>query len=176
MNDSGLWKRGLALLALVGLIAGVALYVALHQPASADEDETLAQGTKSPDGWLVRYNATLALARRGHLDTAAQFATLSEMMNEHQQMVNFAVCQDDGKLRADEAAARSTVYNALQAVAKWYRHPERKALLDAADAEAKRTYEAGLEKLTLAVTQLTESANQALRTEAIRTLQVLQSK
>src|SRR5262245_29037665 len=114
MNDSGLWKRGILLLALVGLIAGVALFVVLRRPlAPVGDDEALCpdlltqflyspaaapvapfpaavnwgliyqvgQSSPSPKGWEIRYNATLALARKGHLDRSQQFDTVCEILD-----------------------------------------------------------------------------------------------
>jgi hypothetical protein len=207
MNDSGLWKRGLLLLALVGVIAAVALFVALRRPGvPADDNAALCpelltqmfctpaatpvapfpasvnwgvlyqvgQNSPSAKGWEIRYNATLALARKGAANLP--FDTLAEMLDEHQQLLNFSICDKKGNLVPDETAARRTVVNALQALAQWYKHPDRPAKFDGANADLKQRYDAGLDQLTRVVEQLTQSPNPVLNTEALKTLQVLQSK
>ena len=152
--------------------------LALGSLALAALGSTGCQGTyagqtlPSPRGWEIRYNAALALARKGHVDLP--FDTFVEMLDEERQMVNFSVCAAGGHMAADEAAARRTVYNALGALTQWHGHPERAKKSKAQNAELlKQKYEAGLEKVTRAVEQLTQSANPALRTEALKTLQVL---
>jgi hypothetical protein len=206
MNDSGLWKRGLVLLALVALIAGMALWATLWRqtpvtsttepicpefltqmicsPASASVAPfpasinwgvlyQLGQSAPSSSGWQIRYNATLALARKGQLQETEHFDTVCEMLDERQQLFNFSLCQKNGKMTADESAARRTVLNALQAVGQWYPLATKFA---GKNAETKKAYDAGLARITQAVEQLTQSPNQVLHTEALKTLQVLQGK
>src|SRR4051812_22944438 len=136
MNDTGLWKRGILLFALVAIIAGVALWVALRRSGLPTTDKEplcrelltqlvyfpataavapfpanvnwsvlhqIAETAPSAKGWEIRYNATLTLARKGTADLP--FETLCEMLNEHQQALNFSMCQKDGRLVVDEAAA-----------------------------------------------------------------------
>lgn len=76
-----------------------------------------ATGPKSPAGWEVRYNAALALARRGspHAKDAGVWDTLLEMLDEDQQLRNFRSKLDDGREVPDETGARTTVIGALQA-------------------------------------------------------------
>jgi hypothetical protein len=82
-----------------------------------------ATGIKSPTGWEVRYNAALALARRGnpHVKDAEVWDTLVEMLDEEQQLRNFRTKQDDGRETADETGARTTVISALQATQELHR-------------------------------------------------------
>jgi hypothetical protein len=84
---------------------------------------TVAAGPKSPAGWEVRYNAALALARRGspHVTDPAVWDTVLEMLDEDQQLRNFRTKLDDGREVADETGARTTVISALQAVQEFHR-------------------------------------------------------
>jgi hypothetical protein len=207
MKDSGLWKRGILLLALVGVIATVALVVALRRPSSAVTEnapvcpefltpmlcvpaaagtapfpaaynwgvlQQVAQNSPSPKGWEIRYNATLALARKGSPNLPFDIA--AEMLDEKQQMLNFSMCLKNGKMAVDEAAARRTVINALEAIVEWYKHPDRPKKFAGKNADEEKKYEAGFAQVTQAVEQLSESANNVLRTEAIKALQVLREK
>jgi hypothetical protein len=107
-------------------------------------------------GWQVRYNATIALARRGSPD--APFVVLAEMLDEDFQMRNFRARLKDGREVADEAAARRTVLAALRAVAEWYKHPEARLAVKADDP--------GLQRVHAAMEKLTRSPNLAVKTEA----------
>jgi hypothetical protein len=93
--------------------AGPGFPASVNWPALAKLSESLPSST----GWEIRYNAAIALARRG--SCAAPFDTLSEMLDEDLQMRNFRVKLADGKEVPDEAAARRTVLNALQALVEW---------------------------------------------------------
>jgi hypothetical protein len=80
-------------------------------------------GPKSPAGWEVRYNAALALARRGspHVKDPEVWDMLTEMLDEDQQLRNFRTKTDDGREVTDETGARTTVIGALQAVQELHR-------------------------------------------------------
>jgi hypothetical protein len=84
---------------------------------------TTSTGPKSPAGWEVRYNAALALARRGspHVKDPEVWDTLVEMLDEDQQLRNFRTKQDDGRETADETGARTTVISALQSAQEFHR-------------------------------------------------------
>lgn len=89
----------------------------------------VAAGSKSPRGWDVRYNAALALARRGSpkIQDPIAWESLTEMLNEEQQMRNFTVTRKDGRDAPDETAARMTVIAALKAIQEMHRrNPEMK--------------------------------------------------
>lgn len=207
MNDSGLWKRGIFLLILVGAIAGVALFVALRRPDVAENAaapiapelltpmlytpalaavapfpasinwgalQQIAQSAPSAKGWEIRYNAALALARKGEANLP--FEVLLEMLDEKQQQLNAATLLKDGRLGVNEADARQRVYVTLQVVSQWYKHPERKKKFSALNAELRKTYEDGLARINQAVDQLAQNSNPALRTEALKTLQILRDQ
>ncbi len=80
-------------------------------------------GPKSPTGWEVRYNAALALARRGspRVTDAHVWDTLLEMLDEDQQLRNFRTARPGGREATDETAARLTVIGALKAVQELHR-------------------------------------------------------
>lgn len=101
------------------LIAALAV-AGCHRSAAGG---TIPSGPKSSPGWEVRYNAALALARRGS-DKAkdpAAWDTLQEMLDEQQQLRNFRVQMRDGREVPDESAARLTVISALRAVTELHR-------------------------------------------------------
>jgi HEAT repeat protein len=89
----------------------------------APNSPTAASGPKSPAGWEVRYNAALALARRGslHVKDAEVWDSLVEMLDEDQQLRNFRTKHEDGRETPDETGARTTVISALQAVQALHR-------------------------------------------------------
>jgi hypothetical protein len=82
-----------------------------------------ATGPKSPTGWEIRYNATLALANRGspHVTDPEVWDSLLEMLDEHQQLRNFRTRSDNGQETLDETGAYTTVISALQAVQEFHR-------------------------------------------------------
>ena len=92
-----------------------------HRPAAAGP--TVPSGPKSSPGWEVRYNAALALARRGSdkVKDPAVWDTLLEMLDEQQQLRNFRAQLRDGLEVPDESAARVTVISALRAVTELHR-------------------------------------------------------
>ena len=71
----------------------------------------------------VRYNAALALARRGspHVKDPEVWDMLLEMLDEEQQLRNLRTKTDDGREVTDETGARTTVIGALQAVQELHR-------------------------------------------------------
>jgi hypothetical protein len=184
-QESGLWKRGLVLFGLLGGLAAVVLYTILHQPEAEapvapgkPEPLVLAVGAPSaglvgtlpwgallevgemlpsPPGWEIRYNATLALARRGSL--AVRLDVLREMLDEHRQLQNFRGNPDA------TVAARRTVVNALKAVRDWHKHPHAVHAVPLDDVQ--------LSLLYAAVDQLADSPNRVLSTEAQATRRVL---
>ena len=149
-QESGLWKRGLLLLGLVAALAVVVLYAVFRRPGQEAPDEAvriepvvlvvgspagglpgalswaglyqLGDLLPSSKGWEIRYNATLALARRG--SPHVRLDVLREMLDEPKQMRNFRTTLQDGRNVPDQVAARRTVLNALKAVRDWYSHPE----------------------------------------------------
>jgi hypothetical protein len=113
--------------------------------------------TKVP-GLKIRYNATVALARRG--SDKAPLGVLQEMLDEPLQRDNFVLRRKNGEEVPDEATVRVTALTALQAVSELHRkRPER-----------------DLSSLYPAVETFAHSPNTALQTEAERTLKALGSK
>ncbi|HLW64142.1 MAG TPA: hypothetical protein VKS79_02405 [Gemmataceae bacterium] len=120
-------------------------------------------GNPSAPGWEIRYNATLALARRGSDEVKKNeqvWENLNEMLDEQQQLRNFRIKNKDGSEVSDEPAARMTVISALQAI----------------DELHQRRPDMDLTGLLPAVEKLTSSSNVAVRTEATRTKLLLEKK
>jgi hypothetical protein len=149
MSDegSGLVRRGLVLVAGIGVLVVVVLSILLNRPGggAAPKETVPSEGLgllgsvgavsfpgsldwpalavmpkvlPSGPGWEIRYNATLALARRGspHLP----LDNVREMLDESQQMRNFRAPLDKGGSVPDEAAARQTILSTLDALAGWW--------------------------------------------------------
>jgi hypothetical protein len=85
----------------------------------ADDEDTATQTITKYPGLKIRYNATIALARRG--SPKVRLAMLKEMLDESAQMENFRRKQSDGKEVPDEALARHTVVTTLQAIVELHR-------------------------------------------------------
>jgi len=116
-------------------------------------------GPKSPAGWEVRYNATVALARRGSdkVKDEGVWDNLTEMLDEEQQLRNFRRIATDGKEVSEAGSAHLTVITALQAVNELH----------------KKRPEMDLSGLNPALEKLAQSHNLAVSTEAKRTQQLL---
>jgi hypothetical protein len=122
-----------------------------------EENKTEEARTKVP-GLKIRYNATVALARRG--SDQARVDVLQDMLNEPLQQQNFVLKRKNGEEVPDEATARVTVATALQAVAELHRkNPER-----------------DLSRLYRAIEEIAEGKNAALQAEAERTRKTLDTK
>lgn len=121
------------------------------------EEGTDQSVTRIP-GLKVRYNAAVALARRG--SDQVRLDLLQEMLDEEAQRENFRVKRQAGPDTPDEAPARAAVLGALQAVAELH---QKRPQLD-------------LAALRPAVERLAHSGAPAVRAEAERTLIVLGNK
>jgi hypothetical protein len=182
--DSGLRRRGLLLLVAMTALAGVVLFIVLRRPAQETPAErphpewlaVLAASPQSPfpanvawtalpplatalpsaAGWEIRYNAALALARRG--SAQLPLGLMREMLDEQQQMRNFRAVLADGHQVADETAARKTVLSALKALTQWHQHP--------AAVRSAGPNNPALTEVYQAVDRLTQSPNLVVRTEA----------
>lgn len=121
-----------------------------------------AAGPKSPAGWEVRYNAALALAHRGsdRVTDPIVWESLTEMLDESQQLRNFSTQLASGREVPDETAARLTVIGALKAVQSLHRKNPKIDLSPLADPLAK----------------LAQSASAPVRTEASATQLTLANK
>jgi hypothetical protein len=122
---------------------------------------SVVSGPASPPGWEVRYNAAIALARRGSpsaLEDPVKESIL-QMLDEDQQMRNFRETVN-GKEVSDAGKAQLTVITAVQALAELHR---RKPELD-------------LSPFKPAIDKLSGSPNLAVSTEAKKTQMLLASK
>ncbi|MBY0526807.1 MAG: hypothetical protein K2R98_25670 [Gemmataceae bacterium] len=104
-------------------------------------------------GWEIKYTATVGLARRGSDLIKERFDVLNDMLDEDLQLANCRTKTKEGQEIADEQAAKSTVVNALKAIAELHR----------------KRPDMDLSKLTPAIDKLTQSQNPVLKTEAERT-------
>lgn len=151
-QDSALVKRGLVLLALISCLVAVVLIVILRRPTQqapaskvrpelsavavvAPSSNLAALGASmnllhasdslpSPTGWEIRYNAARTLALRG--SDQVPWDVFLEMLDENRQMCNYRVTLQDGKVAADETAARQNVLIALRALAQWHKKHDKK--------------------------------------------------
>lgn len=145
-DEAGFVKRGLLLLAAMLALGAAVLTMVLYRPNVAEPVVYANLPAKeSEPGWLIRYNAAAALARRGSADVP--WKVLDEMLDEKQQLKNFPVKLSDGKTVSDEAAARATVITALKALGEWHKKSPASpapagflALRDRVEALSKSTY------------------------------------
>ncbi len=158
-RDSFLSKVGLTLGCLVAVVLIFIVAQAWFQRGKpAVEPVRSPSATRSPAGWEVRYNATLALARRGSAAVKNRLDVLAEMLDEQQQRQNFRGTGKNGTDVPNETAVFQTLSSTLKAVAELHR---RQPNLD-------------LSELYPAVRKLTEADNAVLRGEALRTKEALQ--
>jgi hypothetical protein len=122
-----------------------------------EENKTEEAITKVP-GLKIRYNATVALARRG--SDQARVDVLQDMLDEPLQQQNFVLKRKNGAEVPDGATARVTVATALQAVAELHR----------------KNPELDLSRLYRAIEEIAEGKNAALQAEALRTRKTLDNK
>ena len=117
---------------------------------------TLVTGPSSPPGWEVRYNATIALARRGsdNIKDERTWDTLLEMLDEDQQLRNFKHQLRDKKEVSDAGQAHFMLISYMQAIVELNR---RRPDLD-------------LSGLKPAIEKLAGSGSLAVSTQAKRTL------
>jgi hypothetical protein len=112
--------------------------------------------TRKP-GAEIRYNATVALARRG--SDRIRLGLLEEMLDEPSLQETFRVIQGDGRESPDDATVWLTLTSALSAVAELHR----------------QNPQFDLSPLLPKISALTEHANSRLRTEAQTTQSALTS-
>jgi hypothetical protein len=119
--------------------------------AGGDQNQDFQQFTRTP-GLRIRYNAAVALARRG--SARAPVDLLKQMLDESEQLdENRLRYRKDGREAADEATAHDVVQTALRAVAELHR----------------KNPSVNLAPLDTAVDKLKQSADAAVRKEAERT-------
>ena len=78
----------------------------------------LGETMPSAPGWDIRYNAAIALARRG--SASVPWPLIREMLDEQKQMRNNRVRLKDGSDVYDEATARAFMIGGLRALAAWH--------------------------------------------------------
>jgi hypothetical protein len=124
----------------------------------ANDDGQTPEGSDPVQALEVRYNATVAQARRG--SDRVQMKLLQDMLDEQQLAKTFRVKRQEGEpagSKVDESAVRLTVMSALKAIVELHRkQPDR-----------------DLSALVPAVRQLKKSSILEFRTEAEQTLQAL---
>ncbi|MGF1582232.1 MAG: hypothetical protein ACFCD0_23150 [Gemmataceae bacterium] len=114
-------------------------------------------------GFQIRYNAVIALLRRGSTKNQSHtLAILCEILSEKKQMVNFRIETKEGGSVADVGAARRTVLNGLKAFLQWHQKVKSSKRFQPDAADVIRVREA--------VERLKESSNQALQEQAEATL------
>jgi hypothetical protein len=151
ISKLGLVIGCLVAVAVIGLLART-YYLQRAQPEERQKNVSNNVGRSSP-GWETRYNATVALARRGSDLVKGRMPVLAEMLDESQQRANFRESTPDGREVVNEVEAFQTITNGLRAVTELHRlRPD----MD-------------LTSLYPALAQLAASPNAALRTEAERT-------
>lgn len=192
-EEGGLVKRGLLLVAGIGVLAIVVLSILLNRPGGGAAPKeavpaewlgllgntgavsfpggvdwpALAEMPKalpSGPGWEIRYNAALALARRG--STHLPLETVREMLDEPRQMRNFRAPLDGGGSVPDEVAARRTILSALKALVEWWQKLP-------ADDRTRIAGEPAWREVRQEVDRLAESPNLVLKSEAERTRKAL---
>jgi len=120
---------------------------------------SVPHGPRSPNGFEIRYQAAVALARTGSDRVKDRLDVLAEMLDEDQQLRNFRTSIVDGRevaekdARPDPVAARTAVESALKAIVELHR----------------KRPEMDLSSLMPAIDKLTQSGNPALRLEAEKT-------
>ena len=184
-QDSGLIQRGLLLLGGMTALVVVVLLIMLRgsdapKSTSSKPDSRivplfiapaafpsgpdwpalvqLSEQLPSAPGWQIRYNAAVALARRGSAKTP--WPLLLEMLDEDRQQRNFQITLKNGKTIANEEEAQHAVRNALSAIAEWHKKQ---------DAAAPPSIPADLQAVYSQVDRLAQGGNTVLRVQADRT-------
>lgn len=183
-DESGMVKRGLMLLGMIGILAAAVLLILFRTRTPAAPKATtppemliaalVAPGTGFPlsinwgvlpelgeslpsaPGWEIRYTATRVLAHRGSPKTPLPI--LCEMLDADQQQRNFRSRLADGRLITDEAAAYHEVLVALKAVGEWRKNAKGLPPMTSDSPE--------MVKLRAAIEKLTSSPNNVVRTRA----------
>jgi hypothetical protein len=124
----------------------------------ANDDGRTPEGSDPVQALEVRYNATVAQARRG--SDRVQMKLLQDMLDEQQLAKTFRVKPQEGQTsgsKVDESAVRLTLINALKAIVELHRkQPDR-----------------DLSPLIPALKELKQSGILEFRTEAAKTLSAL---
>ena len=186
-QDPGLVQRGLLLLGGIAALVVVVLLIALRHPDApstrpAPSDPVvfaaflptapfpatpawpmlvqLGEQLPSAPGWQVRYNAAVALARRGSLKTP--WPLIREMLDEERQLRNFRAKLKSGKIVPHLEEAQIPVRSALAALLEWHKKQDRAALA---------SIPPDLQLVYDQVDRLVQSSNAVVRVQADRTRQ-----
>jgi hypothetical protein len=138
-DDSGFVKRGFLMLGAMTLLVLVVIGIIIYRPAQVMPTVPAdLPAEPSKPGWQIRYNATVALARRG--SDKVPWNVLREMLDEKQQLKNFPIPLPDGRELPDEAAARAVMITGLKAVAEWHQKQTEKQVKPEVTAAMKDVY------------------------------------
>jgi hypothetical protein len=149
MQESWISRHGTTLIAFgAALVLGIVALVLWRPGWHTSRPPAVVEKPSNP-GWKIRYNATIALARRGNPDTSIDL--LEEMLDADKQRANFSVEQEDKKVVVDEQQVDTMLVATLDAVELY--HDKRQD--PRADAQLKP-----------AIEKLTESQNPAVREKA----------
>jgi hypothetical protein len=151
-------RTGLLLAGLVALLVVVGIVGWWQQAQQSQPIAPAPTALPSPAGWEIRYNATIALARRGSQQTRLDL--LAEMLDEDQLRHNFRVQRPDGGMVPNEAMVQQTVLAALAALVELHR----------------KNPELDLSELDAPLLKLENSRHLAVRTEAEKTRLLLGKK
>ncbi len=155
MKESWIARHGTTLIALGAmLILGLVALILWRPPWT--KSTAVPAGDASSPGWTIRYNAAIALARRGSPRTPLDL--LDEMLDEEKQLANFSKRVGDGREDVESTKAYQTIDAALDAIVLY--------------EEKTHDPKVGTE-LKAAIEKLTESPNRAMREKASRTLEKL---
>jgi hypothetical protein len=167
-QDSGLMARGLVVLGLMLILAAVVSFVLFRPGPDTLRAAEIPKIPPSADGWEVRYNATVALARRGSSKLPCD--VIAEMLDERQQLRNHVDKTSTKDVEIlDEQAARRAVANALLALTIWHKNSDAVKAVTATQAE-------GLQRVYAAVDKLLESDSAGLRQEARKFKEAIKSE
>jgi hypothetical protein len=163
-DENGFVKRGFFLLGTMAGLTAIVMAILFYRPEQPLPIESKNLPAKaSGDGWKIRYNATIALLRRG--SDQVPWPIVREMLDENQQLKNCEYVHDQGRTIPDESLARSFVITALKAVAEWQRkQTEAGKKIDATDA---------LPAIRIQVDELAKSPIPELQIQAEKTRQAL---
>ena len=97
-DENGFVKRGFYLLGGMAALAAVVLFILLYRPEPRAQPFSLPKlpPKASEPGWRIRYNATVALLRRG--SDALPWDVVLEMLDEPQQLKNCEITRPDGSV------------------------------------------------------------------------------
>lgn len=120
-RDGLLSKVGLALGCLAAVVLIFVVALGWFERSKRTPTPPSSQAARSPAGWEIRYNATLALARRGSNLVKSRLDVLAEMLDEEQQRQNFRTTGKDGRDEASDVEVVQSVSATLKAITELHR-------------------------------------------------------